>query len=138
MSNSGEVVITTADLLVYREIHPSWVVNSRLSSQAFKPTKKDEGRLSVRNSDKITAEDCHKFQTEKLNLKSMGNYGVTIGEISEASLQCFESPITSEPVDPSHCHISFVSLTGSQIQTKADKLVSAARSRGQIHPKVQA
>ena len=125
-----QAVITKIELLTYREVHPTWVVNSRLSSQAFKPTKKDAGKLSIRNSEKITAEASYKFQTEKLNFKSVGNWAISVGEIIENALQCIESPKVDEPQDPSHCHMDFATLTGGQIQTKADKLVVAARNRG--------
>lgn len=130
MSESGHVVITKAELLTYREIHPSWIVNSRMSSQAFKPTKKDNNKLSVRNSEKITAEESYKFQTQQLGFQSVGNCALYIREVVEVSLQCIESPISTPPIDPSHCHIDFTGLTGGQVQTKADKLVNFARTRG--------
>lgn len=133
MTGTASQFMEKVDLLVIREIHPNWIVNSRLSSQAFKPTKKDNSKLSLRNSEKISPIESYKFQTEKLNFQSAGNCAIKISEVAEVALQCIESPITTEPVDPSHCHIDFSGLTGGQIQTKADKLVNFARTRGFLY-----
>ena len=35
------------DTLLYHQVHPSWIVDGGISWQAFRPTPKDEGLLSV-------------------------------------------------------------------------------------------
>ena len=35
------------DTLLYRQVHPNWTVDGGISWQAFRPTPKDEGLLSV-------------------------------------------------------------------------------------------
>lgn len=41
---------------LHRQVHPSWVQDGRATSQAFKPTPKDNGRLSVYDGDQMVAE----------------------------------------------------------------------------------
>ncbi|OQC41352.1 MAG: hypothetical protein BWX66_00754 [Deltaproteobacteria bacterium ADurb.Bin058] len=40
--------------LLLRQIHPDFIQNQRVSSQAFRPTPKDERKLSVYDGDLIT------------------------------------------------------------------------------------
>lgn len=53
--------MTEATLLL-RQIHPTFIQYGRVTSQAFRPTPKDEDQLSVDNGDMITAEEaCRAF-----------------------------------------------------------------------------
>jgi len=45
----------TDETLVHRQIHPSFVQAGFPTSQAFRPTPKDESKLSVYDGDMITA-----------------------------------------------------------------------------------
>ena len=46
----------TGTTLLLRQIHPSFVQDGRVTSQAFRPTPKDESLLSVYDGDQITPE----------------------------------------------------------------------------------
>ena len=46
----------TDDTLLLRQIHPSFVQSGRVTSQAFRPTPKDEFLLSVYDGDRIEAQ----------------------------------------------------------------------------------
>jgi len=37
------------DELLLRQVHPNFIVESRITSQAFLPTEKDEKKLSVKS-----------------------------------------------------------------------------------------
>jgi len=41
--------------LLHRQVNPSWVQQGRVTSQVFKPTPKDNHRLSVYDGDQVTA-----------------------------------------------------------------------------------
>ena len=134
MSATTYSELTNSSLLLYRQIHPSWVVSSRITSLAFKPSKNHNYELSVSNSDKTSAENAFLFHTQTLSKLSVGVWAVTVEEVQQIELKTYESPKTDEPQD-AHCHIDFTDkLTNGQLQSKADKLVSNARDRGQIHP----
>ena len=46
----------TPQTLLLRQIHPSFIQAERITSQAFRPTPKDENKLSVDNGDQISAD----------------------------------------------------------------------------------
>lgn len=58
--------------LLYRQVNPSWIQSGRVTSQAFKPTPKDERRLSVYDGDLITPADAWRHYTESLGFSSVG------------------------------------------------------------------
>ncbi len=60
----------TPDTLLLRQIHPSFVQDGRVTSQAFRPTPKDELRLSVDDGDRVGAEASWKRFTANPACKS--------------------------------------------------------------------
>lgn len=126
--------ITTPELLMYRQIHPNWEVDSRITSQAFVPTTKDNNHLSVSRSDHASAQDSFDYHTKLLQLKSIGTWAVNVSEVNQLGLKCFDSPKTTPPPDPSHSHIDFSSLTNGQKKNLGDKLANFARTRGKLYP----
>ena len=66
--------------VVYRQIHPSFVQAGFPTSQAFRPTPKDESKLSVYDGDQITAENAFQHYINDLNLSSVGVMGLTVSE----------------------------------------------------------
>ena len=78
--------------LLFRQVHPSWVQGEiisqqvfSISSQTFIPTKKDEGFLSVYNSDFFTAESSYVHYTGN-NLESSGVVAVDTDECASQNL----------------------------------------------------
>lgn len=135
MTTTSYVELTNSSLFLYRQIHPKWIVNSRVTSLAFKPSKNHNYELSVSSSEKTTAAQAFDFHTKTLSKESVGVFGVTVEEVIQVELKTYESPKMDVPQDLAHCHIDFTDkLTNSQLQNKADKLVSNARDRGQLHP----
>ncbi len=117
----------TGETLLLRQIHPHFIQNDRVTSQAFRPTPKDEGKLSVYDGDLITAEDSWKHHTG-LGLESGGVLAVTVQECAAESLPAYPSP----QIFPEHAHIDFTGpgLTKSDIRAKAKRLLAAALERG--------
>ena len=46
------------ETLLLRQIHPSFIQAGHITSQAFRPTPKDQNKLSVYDGDQISAEDA--------------------------------------------------------------------------------
>ena len=61
--------------LLYRQIHPSFVQDGRVTSQAFRPTPKDQNQLSVYDGDLIGPPAAFEHYTEKLKHASVGVLG---------------------------------------------------------------
>lgn len=114
------------DTLLYRQVHPSWVQLDRVTSQAFKPTPKDRGRLSVYDGDQMSAEESWIHFTGDLEQVSIGVLAVTIGECRSLGLAAEPDP---EPF-PAHVVIEFAGCSNSEIERKAKQLRSVAAQRG--------
>ncbi len=97
----------TEDTLLLRQVNPGFIQNNRPSSQVFRPTPKDEFKLSVYDGDMISPEQSWKHFTGDLGCRSVGVLAVAVEECSEQSL-----PVASSPeVFEQHAHIDFTGCT---------------------------
>jgi hypothetical protein len=125
-----EGVLSDPDELLFRQVHPLWCSDGVPSSQAFGPTKKDEGKLSITRSSLTTAMDAYINYTTVQGLASAGVWGITVGEAAAVELKCFDDP---QPDIPAHGYVDFGDLPRRQAQRKAQVLVAKARSRGCLY-----
>jgi len=114
---------------LHRQIHPMWRQDGRVTSQAFRPTPKDERKLSVYDGDLIAAADAWRHFTSQLKLASVGVLAVTVRECSSVELRVSPDP---EPF-PEHAVIDFSGYSENAIQKKAKILRHDAESRGWLH-----
>ena len=113
------------DTLLLRQVNPSWMREGRPTSQAFKPSAKDHGRLSVYDSSLITAQEAWLHYTQKLGLISVGVIAVSCDECA-----ALELPVEPDPAPfPSHVVIHFTGYTNSQIKSRARLLSEFAAKR---------
>lgn len=115
-----------AATFLLRMIHPSFVNQGRVSSQAFRPTPKDESKLSVYDGDLIRPEAAFAHFTAQPRCRSCGTQAVTVAECTEASLVAASDP---EPF-PEHAIIDFSGLSKTEVEKKAKQLRSKADARG--------
>jgi hypothetical protein len=116
----------TDETLLLRQVHPGFIQHDRPSSQVFRPTPKNENKLSVYDGDLITPERSWLHFTGDLGFQSVGVLAVTVGECNEQSLPAVSSP----EVFKEHAHIDFTGCAASQIEKKGKKLLAAALARG--------
>ena len=116
----------TDETLLLRQINPSWVQQDRVTSQAFRPTPKDERLLSVYDGDMITPEHSWKHYTKQLGHKSVGVMAVSVIECKGQELTVRLAP---KPF-PEHAVIDFNGVGTNQIEKKSKRLRVAAESRG--------
>jgi hypothetical protein len=84
----------TADTLLYRQVHPSFIDNNRISAQVFgqitsvvfKPTPKDDGLLSVYSSEYFQPDIAHLHYTTISKLESRGVAAVSNHECTGQTL----------------------------------------------------
>ncbi|QDU36305.1 hypothetical protein Mal4_05900 [Maioricimonas rarisocia] len=112
--------------LLYRQVHPDWIQQGRVSSQVFRPTPKDEHKLSVYDGNQIDAQDAWSHYTETLGHRSAGVLAVTVQECRGQELVVSPDP---EPF-PEHALIDFSGHSQSRIRKKAKALRSLADERG--------
>lgn len=116
------------ETLLHRQIHPSWVQNQIISSQAFHdessiaslafiPSPKDAKKLSVYNGDKFTPEESYLHYTK--NFPAAGVLSVTMDEVeSIGDLSVYEDNI---PFD-GHSVIDYSKINSSnQIKKEGKK-----------------
>lgn len=115
--------------LLHRQVNPSWVQNGRVTSQAFRPTPKDDFRLSVYDGDQIDAEASWIHFTQELGLRSIGVYSVTCHECEILELNVLPDPDTFKE----HVLIDFEGLSKTQIKSKAQALKIRAEERGWLY-----
>jgi hypothetical protein len=121
------------DELLFRQINPGFVHESRVTSQAFRPTPKDEGQLSVSLSSLTSAQTAYELYTAGRQLDSAGVMGVTRGECSALELRVVADPLLAPVEDPAHALVDFTDFGTNQIEKKSKKLGRKANARGWLY-----
>jgi len=115
--------------LLLRQIHPSFLQNDRVTSQAFRPTPKDEKKLSVYDGDLMTPGESYRHYTEELKLSSTGVMAVSVKECRVVDLE----PVSNPEPFPEHVVIDFSGLSEKSIKTKAKLLKARDMARGWLY-----
>lgn len=117
------------ETLLLRQIHPSFVRGGRVTSQAFRPTPKDEDRLSTEDGDRIAPEAAWRRYTEVLALLSTGVMGIL-------AASCAAEGLAVEPdgaPTPEHVSVIFAGLTTGERERVSKRLRDAADARGWLY-----
>ncbi|NMA21162.1 MAG: hypothetical protein GX927_11340 [Lentisphaerae bacterium] len=115
--------------LLLRQVHPIFVQDGRASTQVFRPTPKDEQKLSVYDGDQITAVKAFGHYTQILKLKSCGVMAVSVAECKTLNLPVMPDP---EPF-PEHALIDFSDYGKNATEKKAKLLREKAVKRGWLY-----
>ncbi len=112
--------------LLHRQIHPKWVQDARVTSQAFRPSEKDGDLLSTYDGDKITADLAWVHFTQQLECESYGVCSVSVGECAAVKL-----PTRSDPdYFPEHAVVDFAGVATNEQVRRARILSRNANDRG--------
>lgn len=114
-----------SETLLLRQIHPSFVQNGRPTSQAFRPTPKDELLLSVEDGSRIQPPASWERFTASPDRRSAGVMAITVAECSAEELEVIEDGVPF----PEHCSVDFSNLTISSVGKKAKILTRQAVNR---------
>lgn len=117
------------ETLLLRQIHPSFVQAGRVTSQAFRPTPKDENFLSVYDGDQIQAFDSWKHFTETPGCKSQGVMAVSNSECLAQALDIVADGVPFKE----HVSINFSAFQKNEIEKKAKILSRYAQERGWLY-----
>ncbi|UPZ30434.1 hypothetical protein MUK60_23205 [Streptomyces sp. LRE541] len=132
----GEFEITDLEEKLWRQVHPVWVHEGRVTSQLFSPTPKDSGELSVTRASVVTAEAAHRHHTEVVGLKSIGVYCVEVAEVQEAGLNAVDDSQVDDGQErpPGHAFVDFKAVSSAKQQKRrASTLRDKAEKRGWQH-----
>lgn len=117
------------ETLLLRQIHPSFVQQGRVTSQAFRPTPKDEHRLSVYDGDMIEPPPAYEHYTGTLGHASVGVMAVSVAECAGLNLPAVSDP---EPF-PEHAVIDFTGFEKRLVEKKAKLLKARAEQRDWLY-----
>jgi len=116
--------------LLLRQLHPQFWKDHQLTSQAFMPFPKDDGRLSVYDGDQVTAEAAYRHYTEELQLVSVGVWAVCGAESSGLGLENLPDAL---PNSPAHAVINFAARSEKECRKLAKKLRDFAVARDALY-----
>lgn len=117
------------DTLLLRQVNPSWIQQGKITSQVFRPTPKDNNKLSAYDGDQITAENSWGHYTKTLAFASFGVMAVSVNECQREEL-----PSAPDPDEfPEHVVIDFSQYGTSQQEKKSKKLKRCAEKRGWLY-----
>lgn len=121
--------------LLHRQVHPSFVRNDRVTSQAFlptsqvfRPTPKDNSLLSVSDGDQISAEQAYLRFIRNPLCKSIGTLSVSEEECRFLGVNAIPDPDPPSE-QPDHCFIDFREKSNRQIEKIATCLRNHAVDR---------
>lgn len=128
--------LTNESEVLFRQIHPSQLeANGEPWSQCFKPSPKDEGKLSLDRSSKVKAHES--FENFIANgFESAAVFGLTVEEFSAESIECVSDPIEktdSLAANPAHAYADYQHHSQPKQKLIAKRLKAAAVKRGCLH-----
>ena len=117
------------ETMLLRQVHPSFVQAGRVTSQAFRPTPKDEGKLSAYDGDQIDAPGSWTHYTETLGLPSVGTLGLTVAEFEQEDLVVIPDGVPFAE----HVSIDYSAFDRGKIEKKAKRLKKTSVARGWLY-----
>lgn len=117
------------ETLLLRQINPSFIQNGRVTSQAFRPTPKDDSQLSVYNGELITPEKSWRHFTLNPLCRSSGVMAVSKSQCDEQEIPVIDDAITF----PEHAYLDFSNMSKRDIERKAKVLTSKAQARDWLY-----
>jgi hypothetical protein len=116
--------------ILLRQVHPAWLQNGQPTSQAFRPTPKDQKLLSAYLSSLISAEESWVHYTKAMKLGSAGVWGVSGDDVASAQLTYRPDP----EAFPEHAVIDYSSCETGGAAEKASKILKRkALARGCLY-----
>ena len=119
-----------SDTLLYRMVSPSWMLEGRPTSQTFRPTRKDNGRLSVYDGDQASPQDAYEHYTSPppgLGQRAVGVLAVAVAECESLNLTVSPDPLVGFP---EHVAIDFTPRSRKGVEVVARALREFANARG--------
>ena len=112
-----------------RQVHPNFVRDGHVASQAFRPRRSDGNRLSVYDGDRIAPEAAWRHYTGDQSLASAGVMAVTVAECVALDL-----PAQPDPAPfPEHAVIDFGDRSRNACKEAAKALRDRAYQRGWLY-----
>lgn len=133
----GEVELVDTEELYHRQCHPGFLEDDgEPSSQLFRDSKKDEGKLSGTRDRSVSAAQSYTNHVQ-FGFHSAGTWSVTVAEVREAESRVVDDTAAlsaPEPCPDGHCYIDLRHLSSKGKKRLRNILKIRARVRGRTHP----
>ena len=124
--------LAASNELLMRQVHPNMMHEGRLSSSAFTPTEKDQGKLSADREQLISPKEAYeRYLTAKKLKAAGGTWGVSLAEFQSLNLAAY-----SDAIDGNHAHVLVdFTIHPTQVHRALGKLAyKKANDRGRLFP----
>lgn len=126
------------DEILFRQIHPDFLIDGVPASNRFKPSNKDEGMMSVDRGALTTAAESHSLYVNQ-GLKSAAVFGLAVGELGDEGIDVYDDPISKDSsegilANPAHALADYNSCSEAKWKVISKRLKRAAIARGKLHP----
>lgn len=111
---------------LFRQVHPIFVQEGKITSQVFRPTPKDQLMLSCYNSSMISAKQSYEHFTKNPDCQSVGVVSVLEAECTQEQLNIVHDGVPF----PEHSSIDFSPYNEGQRKKKSKKLADLSSLRG--------
>ncbi len=129
-SRFGDSGSVNGETLLLRQVHEDFIDDGNPTSRAFRPTPKDQRKLSVYDGDQITPLQSWQHYTRQLNLPSAGVAAVTVQECVQENVSAYLDGVGF----PEHAVIDFTTLrSNSKVRNVGKRLAQRAKVRGWLH-----
>ena len=118
----------TPETLLLRQIHPIFIQDGRPTSQGFRPTPKDEERLSTDDGDRISPADAWTRFTQSA--------GASVEVMGILVRSCKLLKLSVDPdgdPHPEHVSVIFSGKPNKQCERISKQLRDEATQRGWLH-----
>ena len=133
---AGEVLVRTAQQILWRQVHPRFVDDDVVGVGAFVGVNHDHDRVSTALDGLQTARGAYSFHVEVLGLDSAGTWPVTTATVDRGGARTVydaESECAPDPCPPGHANIDMRALAKAQRRVLRFSLATEATDRGCAH-----
>jgi hypothetical protein len=110
---------------LYRQVHPNFFQAGRVTSQAFRPTAKDQGMLSVSRGSMTNPRQAMTLARQR-GVRTLGTWSVTVGNAADLELPAYPDPVTDGVPDEAHALIDFSRLSNGEARLCSERLRTVA------------
>ena len=132
----GEELVPSSGELLWRNAHPKFVDGDMISSQVFRVSTLDLGKLSTARSTQIEAAAHFDEYTSDFNLESAGVWAVSVAEVDAQGVRVVGDVGVQDGFrrPTGHAYLDLRAKTRNGAKTLSSHLRALAQGRGRIHP----
>jgi hypothetical protein len=134
----GDVELELSESLLWRSVPEGFIDGGRITSQAFRPTRKDAGRLSVAQQVIVSAPAHFQEMTTEFGIQSVGVWAVAIDEVDGTGARVVDDRNGQDaprPCPTGHAFVDFRDCpSNGKIAKRAGHLRDIAIVRGRVYP----